>query len=485
LKSLSNSERAIVRDFGVDTFTFVPSVYPASNLTFDKAGSGITIETEKRRYFQSITEEVNKATTKGGSAIVFFETDERLTEFKKSEFWSRFRHGNVLSSATNKETRNFVIKKAATSKQVTIATTAFGRGTDFFCKDKKLEDAGGMVVIQTFLSVEKSEETQIKGRTARQGKRGVYSMVLLESDLCEKFEIAKGECADYPLDKRYDFLDGRRVAVHTSNLSELVEKVGEAEELDLLSRGYLDALVKKDVTTSRDKLEVMYKSIKKARRQLKFSRMVCLSDATGSMSGIWGATRDCITEMLRRIDEIGEGQFELLWIAYRDYSDGAGLLEASSWTKDPHELVRFVSTIKCTGGGDYPEAVEWALKAVNEEHAKKPVTRALLIADAPPHFETRGSTLPSHGDRVMSTDYKHESEQLMRNEIPVYTFRLNNEEQLVRSFDEIASITGGESSLLDFSSDGANTLIDVVCETALDDIGGSELRAEYKARKWE
>lgn len=219
---------------------------------------------------------------------------------------------------------------------------------------------------------------------------------------------------------------------------------------------------------------------------MKFCRMICMSDATGSMSGIWSATQDCIREMLRRIDEIGEGQFELLWVVYRDYSDGQALLETSAWSKDASYLEAFVSNICCGGGGDEPEAVEWALKKANEEHALEPITRTLLIADAPPHPERRGQSLVYHNGHVLTTDYRLESERLKQNGIPVYTFRLNNSSQLVSSFQEIASITGGESHRLDFSSsNGAQKLIDCICETALEDIGGSELLAEYRARTWD
>ena len=38
--------------------------------------------------------------------------------------------------------RDFIIRKAATHGQATFASEAFGRGTDFFCKDSKLTNAG-------------------------------------------------------------------------------------------------------------------------------------------------------------------------------------------------------------------------------------------------------------------------------------------------------------------------------------------------------
>jgi len=67
--------------------------------------------------------------------------------------------------------------------QVTLTTAVFGRGTDFFCNDPKLRKNGGVHVLQTFFSLDKAEEVQIQGRTARQGHRGSYSLVLSVEDL--------------------------------------------------------------------------------------------------------------------------------------------------------------------------------------------------------------------------------------------------------------------------------------------------------------
>ena len=47
-------------------------------------------------------------------------------------------------------------------------TDSFGRGTDFIVLNKDINQRGGVHVIQTFLSLDESEEVQIKGRTARQ-----------------------------------------------------------------------------------------------------------------------------------------------------------------------------------------------------------------------------------------------------------------------------------------------------------------------------
>jgi preprotein translocase subunit SecA len=51
------------------------------------------------------------------------------------------------------------------------------------CLDKRVLEAGGVHVVQTFVSLNKAEEVQIQGRTARQGKDGTYSLVLFEDNL--------------------------------------------------------------------------------------------------------------------------------------------------------------------------------------------------------------------------------------------------------------------------------------------------------------
>ena len=46
-------------------------------------------------------------------------------------------------------------------------TASFGRGTDFVVYDPIVKESEGVLVIQTFISIDKSEEIQIIGRTAR------------------------------------------------------------------------------------------------------------------------------------------------------------------------------------------------------------------------------------------------------------------------------------------------------------------------------
>ena len=58
--------------------------------------------------------------------------------------------------------------------------------------DDAINAAGGVHVVQTFFSQFLAEEIQIQDRTARQGKRGSYKMIVLSSEI----EAAYGPTSD-------------------------------------------------------------------------------------------------------------------------------------------------------------------------------------------------------------------------------------------------------------------------------------------------
>lgn len=62
-------------------------------------------------------------------------------------------------------------------------TKAFGRGIDFQVVEKDVQEAGGLHVIQAFISEEEAESVQIEGRTARQGSAGTYELIVKNEDL--------------------------------------------------------------------------------------------------------------------------------------------------------------------------------------------------------------------------------------------------------------------------------------------------------------
>ena len=71
-------------------------------------------------------------------------------------------------------------------------------------------------------------------------------MILLESDLKKKYGIDSAKCEARPREDLYDFLDETRKSVQDKELEKTKSKIIKAEKVDLLSRSYLDALIKKD-----------------------------------------------------------------------------------------------------------------------------------------------------------------------------------------------------------------------------------------------
>ena len=92
--------------------------------------------------------------------ILFFENNEQLRKFQDCEEFKakRWRYQIINEKDNNKE-KQVKVLKATQAKTITLSTKNFGRGTDFVCYDQTVIAEGGLVVIQTFLSEDLSEET--------------------------------------------------------------------------------------------------------------------------------------------------------------------------------------------------------------------------------------------------------------------------------------------------------------------------------------
>ena len=120
---------------------------------------------------------------------MFFESEESLEKFFKSDNFQKYR--NSCSKLTERLTmleKDQFVKSATRAGNISLLTKSFGRGTDFVVLVDELIYNGGVHVIQTFFSDDEAEEVQIKGRTARQGEHGSFSMILSLESL-EKFDF--------------------------------------------------------------------------------------------------------------------------------------------------------------------------------------------------------------------------------------------------------------------------------------------------------
>ena len=427
LESLGDFEKKVIAsEYGIRGKTLTPSIYGDSQLTFREV-SDVHVEADVAQYNRKLKEEMLTAAGKDRAVLVFFEDERRLNEWLESGYADGV--DNLCHVTSRTENMDHYVKQATRARSVTLFTAVHGRGIDFVCHDKAVEAAGGVHVVQAFLSEQLSEEIQIKGRTARQDKKGTFKLVLLASDLArfgvtpEELEEARRAGGVYPL-------------LHTKRSAWFAAESARRADDIAASRGWHDysvAFQRLLLACGRSgrASEAVAKKIREAllafqshsaRSGGAACRLLCLSDATGSMEPLWASSKRHIETMLRRIEELaGAGRVELKWVAYRDYDVPAALLQCSEWTTDAAALLAFLDGVRCYGGGDFEEAVEAALALANREAAEP--TRVLLIGDAPPHKEKKGEKAGTH-NHVLETDWARECDELARKGIPVYTFQV-------------------------------------------------------------
>ena len=182
LSALGTFEKKIIKDeYNIKKSTVMPSLYGKRDVNFFQ---GVQCEEQKDEYYQRILQEILSCRNSSRAVLVFFENEERLFEWKNSDYGKRLEDGEFsIVTKGDVDDIDHYVSKATRPGQITLLPRVFGRGLDFKVFDKKVKGNGGVHVIQTFLSEEKTEEIQIMGRTCRQGANGTYKMILLQDDL--------------------------------------------------------------------------------------------------------------------------------------------------------------------------------------------------------------------------------------------------------------------------------------------------------------
>jgi hypothetical protein len=98
-------------------------------------------------------------------------------------------------------------------------------------------------IIQTFFSEELAEEIQIKGRTARQKRRGSYQLVLFGKDLKESFKLTPEEQEKMlKTGNNYAILNDKRSELSRNEGKRRTKQVESALQAHETSMSYLKAL---------------------------------------------------------------------------------------------------------------------------------------------------------------------------------------------------------------------------------------------------
>jgi hypothetical protein len=137
--------------------------------------------TPTANYNKKIVEMINKVND-DRPILIFFKGPRELNEFFNcAEYQPFLKRTYNLTEEHDASVRDARIINAVEPKKITLMSSAYGRGTDFVIRNDNIKEKGGLHVIHAFLSLEESEEVQIKGRTARQNGEGSYDCVIDEA----------------------------------------------------------------------------------------------------------------------------------------------------------------------------------------------------------------------------------------------------------------------------------------------------------------
>lgn len=496
---LAGSQKDMLsEEYKINKTTYMPSVYPDNGgLTFPgDTEEGTTIERTTAGFHTAIVKAIELCEKR--AILIFFEDASTLETFRNSDRMAKyFGCARVMTPETSEDDRKGLIAQAATVGNIMLLTREFGRGNDFVCYDEALNRCGGVHVVQTFVSEIKSEEGQIMGRTARQGGRGSYQIILEVSSL-QKFGI---EPEDLPRMKArkelYTTIDAKRNALFERNKHHFLKGAGVAKEAHLTTVRFSSMFQEQRFEAFESQLQ-LYNPLPPSTAS---GKTLVLMDATGSMGDVLESAKNTVGEMFKRTYEIlrdkglGDAGCEMQFAVYRNYSSGTsarkGLLVPSPWESDGSKLRDFMRGTN-PHGGEGNEAIEVGLQHANLlSEEDNTLAQIVLIGDRPPN--TREEVVYKRARALQEKDYHYrgtigetstywedELAKLSEKEIPVHAFHVKDYAK--ESFEEIARRTGGECGFLDIESEsGADTLTGVVSRKLLLGIGGNARGAELVA----
>jgi len=256
-----------------------------------------------------------------------------------------------------------------------------------------------------------SEEVQIKGRTARQGKRGSYSLVIHAGEL-ERYQIFDKDVNRMMMSgELYSAIDKKRAQYFERKYANELQDLTTAQCAHEESMQFIGDMF------SGNKENVMKYLLEKnhcgvdLNSALAGRRTVILMDATYSMVTLLEKTKVALSHMFQRafnvIDEsIRNGSlkninakdisFEMQLVAYRNYDTSAeDLLEVSPWATNAEPLRKFVMGLEAKHGWGH-EAIEVALDHALKEHAREPIGQIVIIGDQAPN--KRQETIDKRGN---------------------------------------------------------------------------------------
>ena len=456
--TLSTLNKEMIKDlkdvYKVKKFSFMPSVYSKSKLIFEfEEHVKIIKESEfSKIILDEITLIQNTEAGKTRPIIIVFENLFLLKEFSECPDFNKYKSNfNCLTEEMNELKIKKAIDQATEFGKITLITRSFGRGTDFVIKDEEIVKNGGIHVIQTFYSSSLSEEIQIKGRAARQGDSGSYSLIIIDQTLSE-FGITQNDIFNKKKKRILEDLEINRDKLNMIEHIKNRESILNADTKHNASMIFLKSLYEGNTTRIKEFLQ------KENQYNSSEFKTLILMDATGSMDNLLENAKESVSKMFEQANTIlkkkgyPEGFLFMKLAAYRNYSSLENeLLEDSPWENSPENLKIFLESIQCQGGlGN--EALEIALWFANQEEN---INQIIILGDAgcntkaeiTRNRETFGESYWSKTKYANKTFYETELEILQKKNVIINTFYLA--QRAKNDFEKIAKACNGTSNFLD------------------------------------
>lgn len=512
----------LLKRYKISKFTYMPSVYGTNQLIFEENTPEDVAILSNAEFFLKLPREINNRLQSRKhqddyerAVFVFFDSIENLKSFYDHPAFIESRdHALILSEDVSSVNKEGIIRSAASTDQFVLMTRAFGRGTDFICFDKRMDEAGGVHVIQTFLSKQVTEEVQIKGQAARQGDHGSYSLMLTHDDL-DKFGITSEIIEDIKKSgKRYSSLNNIRNKCYSETqfpiiFNKGVEKISESRVKFTESSAFIADLI----SNNKPKINAFltkYNHVElNGQSEVEAPGTVVLMDATHSMTSMIELTKDCIKKMFQNMNKIAVeenfvDEISVQFMIYRNYNaPPESLLEETAWevlSDNPSRLYTFMDTVEAEYGWG-SEAIEVGLARVVEQITKenKRIGQIVLIGDREANDrdevvekrKKREHDWLSSGRYAEPVFYDDEIQKLKDLNVKVNCFYLTTHieeekekcftEQTKSCFEEISNCTGGVCQELKIdASDASDKLTHVVSVSTLRAAGGDDLASAYR-----
>ena len=376
-------QRAEVLKYGLLAYTTVPSVFGKFDFRFLEQDDAIKV-VEADDYFQAIAVSIQQVIQKARAIVVFFESVPILNEFMASSFASALPPSlQLLVEDLAHDEKLHRTKKAANTGQITLATSVFGRGSDFTSYDSRLQENGGVHVLYTFVPLTASEEWQGQGRTARQGQKRSFGLLLSANDLMERLNLPSTLLQDGQ-SEGYKRIQAARMKKQEAESASIAKDLQKAEAHDSISRAFVAALHSGDHAAALAAYASFHdRYLQKASFFLigeSHHYIICL-DSSATMEEKIKPASEAVVKFVEEAGCMANGPRSVISLVMFDHVANTTLRESPLSRGDVERAIHYTA-----GGTNFTEPLVAALRLVSETKDKYHKHFILLYTDGEEEF---------------------------------------------------------------------------------------------------